>query len=245
MKKIISILLAVATLVFSTNVLADKGATVDDSRNSETTLPIEKSNMPCFRGGDTITISATGLVNGDELTVISYKVDETPADRTVQYVNQYVLSGDSQAITYKIRNIEPGVYCLDITDTDGTVPFYYTIGVTAEIVPNTNGANNDFAYIAYQPGGAGTPWHIGFVAKIKIYCDGGAIPDEEDIIPGISISNGTKSVIRQKAEAITLSNGAYEGDYEFEGEATYMYGVTVYNVTDGSEGTLTAEALTE
>lgn len=245
MKKAISILLAVATLAFSTSALADKGATVNTSRNksANAALPIEPSSMPCFRVGDTITITATGLADVDDLTVISYKdaVSPTLSDSTIQYINQYNLDATTKLIRYKIRNIETGIYHLDIIDDAGKVSFYYTIGkVDADILPNPsrNPGDNVQAYEAYQPDG--DKWSVGFVAKISIdYYDGGNISDLA-ILPGIRLSDTTDSKLSQMAAAITSSDA-----YEVGGEATYLYGVTVYNVTNGAQDDITAEAVTE
>ena len=249
MKKAISILLAIATIAFATSAMAAT-ATTSTSYNANSALPLSTSSMPTFRVGQTITITANSLdTNDGTLTVISYKDGATLEDAYVQYINQYDISSSSQTITYTIRDKETGVYHLELNDGTGKVVFYYTIGkVETALKTAGNDASNPDAYFAQPFNGK---WSVGFIGKIAIsYYDGGEIGDL-GVKPGFSFTDsGTgKTSAVKRTTAITNSTGSGDPErsavYELDGEATYLYGVTVYNITAGSQDDIRATITTE
>ena len=114
MKKAISLFLVLSVLCFATSAMAAIGNSgVTGSRNSVTTMPSDNSaSMPGFRPGDTISFNVTGLTADNELTLISYKMgsESNCSDSTVQYINQYTLTGTTQSVSYTIRNQASGIY---------------------------------------------------------------------------------------------------------------------------------------
>ena len=235
MKKAISILVAAAALAFATSAMAAVGGTTTTSRNSNSTFPTSAASMPSFRVGDTLTIEATDLASGNELTVISYKDGAAEKnDSTVQYINQYTLSDTSKSFDFVIRDEATGVYHLQLNDNANPVDFYYTIGkVTAELVTQANDASNSDAYYAKEYDGT---WSVGFVGKITV--DGG-VPSDFAVNPGFHMTEGAKE------QTYHLNSAPADGDYEVNGTSTYLYGFTMYKITAGHQGLIEADAVSE
>lgn len=137
-----------------------EGSTI---RNSNTVLQgsVEnKAAMPCFRAGDTLNFKVNGL-SGNQLTIISYKVDKDIANETVQYIDQRTISGTTDTIKYVIRNIDQGIYRVAVKDSTSSVyNLYYKVGTpTVETVKKDN-----MNYFIKQNNSDGT-YSIGFVGR--------------------------------------------------------------------------------
>lgn len=234
MKKAISILVAAAALAFATSAMAAVGGTTTTSRNSNSTFPTSAASMPSFRVGDTLTITATDLASGNELTVLSYKDGAEKSDSTIQYIEQYTLDNTTKSISFTIRDKATGLYHLQLNDGENPVDFYYTIGkVTAELVTQTNDASNSDAYYAKEYDGT---WSVGFVGKITV--DGG-VPSDFAVNPGFHMTEGANE------QTYHLNSAPADGDYEVNGTSTYLYGFTMYKITSGHQGLIEADAVSE
>lgn len=271
MKKVISILLAIATMAFATSAMAatDGDVAVSGARNAKTTFvsnPASVSNMPCFRsstkyykqvgttpnqteqtaGGDTININVSNLTSGRELTVITYKADAGTMDEsTVQYINEYT-TGASQTITYKVKDLDPGIYKLEINENGNKLSnFYYKIGsVEGSIIPGgVDGA--PFAY-TLEDQGDGT-YSVGFVGKVTV--DAGTDIRIDEIAPnaGFAIKIGGRSKqyfgfgVTNAAglgdnDNSGLSLNGLDQDIEIGGGYSVLFGTTVYNIPTTTSG---------
>ena len=245
MKKAISLLLAASVLCFATSAFAAT-ATVNTSRNGTTTMPTSAASMPCFRTGDTITFTVSGVTNGNELTVISYKSDAgTLTDSNVQYINQYTLNNTSKAFEYKIREQTSGTYVLKINDSTGTAAtFYYKVAnLTATIY---NGSS-------WVSSGIGTPymakysevrgkWSVGFIGKITkdnnsvTLTEAGVHPGFEIVKGGYDKKYGFDTGVNSGKAVSALENGSFQAD----GGLSYIYGVTMFDVPNKDGFTVTA-----
>ncbi len=265
MRKVISLFLAVAVLCLSTSAMAAPTAgTVSGMRKStNNTLQGSESStssMPCFRPGDTISFSVGSVVSGEELTVISYKNGETPDDTTVQYINQYTLSSSSQSISYTIRNLDSGVYMLKFTgSTSGSATFYYKIGnATVQVLDNDDKDGNGKGtfvtgygdpYIMKQMDGVGGTWSIGFIGKVTVDSADVTLSDI-GATPGFEITNGSKThsygfgQTGQKTVA-NLESVTGNAKLEISGSYSFIYGLTLYDVPNGTENSYTAQAVVD
>ncbi|MBR4723328.1 MAG: hypothetical protein IK072_01160, partial [Clostridia bacterium] len=250
MKKAISLFLAASVLCLTTSALADiETGTVTRTGgaiyNGKTTLQSDynnKSNMPAFRPGDTINFDVTGVTSGKELTVISYKYgaeSDGLVDGEVQYINQYTLASASQPISYKIREQASGVYKIVFNDTVNTVAtFYYKVGNATAVMLNKGGQTAGTPYLSLQADD-GT-WSIGFLGKVTI--------DSADISltdigahPGFTVTESggqTKTYafghgVNSSKTVAGLQNTTQIA--EVSGSYSFIYGLTIYNVTADDE----------
>lgn len=267
MKKAISILLAAATLAFATSAMAATSTSTVANQSSNTVFvgsATSYATMPCFRPGDSVhfTISDEGsnIAEGKDITLITYKYNQTKSDSTVQYINQYTATGSGDAVDYVVRDIESGVYQLDIkVGNETTYTVYYKIGnVDAMMIPS-NG--NDYAYVI-RNNGDGT-WSAGFVGKVTIDAPNTSL-SEIGAEPGfrISIDGGNTwkkfnftdsqvedfSVVNTSSyqEGDALTDLTLSEDSELYGGYSFVYGVTMYKITSGANANaIRVEAITD
>lgn len=171
MKKLVLVLCTVMAICCAGSAFAatsdgtlQEGST---SRNNNTILQgsVEnKAAMPCFRAGDTLNFSVSGL-SGSQLTIISYKVDKDIANETVQYIDQRTISGDdTDTIKYVIRDIDQGIYRVAVKDSNSSVyNLYYKVG-TPKVETVKKGNMN---YFIKQTNSDGT-YSIGYVGKANM-----------------------------------------------------------------------------
>lgn len=227
MKKLISVLLAVSTLALSTSAFA--APAVSDRNPAATTLADNSTDtLPCFRNGDTVTFNLTGLT-GPQLTLISSKVGATAGNDTIQYINQYTVSGGAQSVTYKVRELTDGTYNILIKDGDAAVvDYFYTVAnpsvallkasadATDYVVAKN--ANNDQAFAA--------------VASVE----GANFTASGVTSVGFTLTDGTKNATSATLSAATLDSIASE----VNGKLNVVYGITVKGVANGVTVTPTA-----
>ena len=266
MKKAISLFLAVSVLCFATSALAaiGTGTVTGDVRNGQTTMPqsYTLASMPCFRTGDTITFTVSGVTSGRELTLISYKYNASLTNATVQYINQYTVS-DDVPISYTVREQASGVYVVQINDESGTVAtFYYKVG---NVSVSTVTQSGEVTYPTY-----GTPylthqysadkWSIAFIGKATI--DGSLIKfgdvnatfgfEFSDTSTGTNIHG--KSSGQATGTGHTVTGAALDSFFadlltdngvsvEINGSYSVLYGLTLYNVPNSSYDKVTARAV--
>lgn len=263
MRKVISLFLAVAVLCLSTSAMAAPTAgTVSGMRKSTNNTLQDSasstSSMPCFRPGDTISFSVGSVVSGEELTVISYKNGETPDDTTVQYINQYTLSSSSQSISYTIRNLDSGVYMLKFTgSTSGSATFYYKIGnATVQVLDNDDKDGNGKGtfvtgygdpYIMKQAND--NTWSIGFVGMVTVDSADVTLSDL-GATPGFQITNGPKTKsygFGQEGQKTVANLESVTGNAKLEisGSYSFIYGLTLYDVPNGTQNSYTAQAVVD
>jgi len=260
MKKVISLFIAVAVLCLATSALATPTASnVDGERNNQSSFGATNSGtMPCFRPGDTITFDLNSLASG-EVTLITYKdgSESSLSDSNVQYINQYTVTSGSSEVTYTIRDQASGVYVLKVNDASGTAAtFYYKIGnATVTLIGKENGVTT--TYNTSTPGTPyriaqtkdGTSYSVGFLAKVTL--DSGVSLTEIGANPGFAVKKDSGAE-KKYGFGVNNSNGAdnssksvaslQDAAYELEGEYSFIYGLTIYNVTSTSHG-LTARAI--
>ena len=257
MKKVISLFLAATVLCLTTSAMANPstGSTVTGERNGVNTMPTSTSTaMPCFRPGDTINFTVSGLTSGEELTIISYKNGATPADANVQYINQYTVSGN-QAVSYTIRNQVSGIYKLVLTGTqNNSSTFYYKVGREPSLQAMTGNGENSGTFT----GNSGTPYVLHYDAPSNTYSIGfiGKITFENDSVnfsdigahPGFSITHG--GTTKEYGFGLDI-NGVDNTDktvanldgLEIAGSYSFIYGVTVKGIPVGQQTGWTAQAV--
>lgn len=249
MKKAISLFLALSVLCFATSAMAatNRINTVGNApRNSVTEFGSEynSASMPGFRPGDTLSFNLNALTVSNELTVISYKYNETLSDSTVQYINQYTVDSASKIIPYTIRDLDSGVYVLKFNDdAEEVATFYYKVGTaTVELVQSQNSTVSAGTLgTAYRKQKIGNTWSIGFIGKVTIDSNKVNLADI-GATPGFTVDMGngksTKSYFGQSGNKTVadLDRTALE----ISGSYSFIYGVTVYNVTDGQQDNIKA-----
>ena len=248
MKKLISAFLAVGMLAFAASAAsAATVASVTGGRNGQTgyvTSFSNKSSMPCFRPGDTINFTVSAVTSGNELTVISAKCNDSGgagalSDSTVQYINQYTLSGSSQPVSYKVRDLEDGIYLVKINDSVGTVAtFYYKVGDPSVELIIQSGASAGTPYVAYQHAGG---WSVGFVGQVNMSSPDISLADV-GATPGFEVTNGsvTKTYGVDGSDLDDFVDDVM-GANEITGAWSVTYGMTMYNVP--AQNSVTAEAV--
>lgn len=230
MKKLISVLLAVSALALSTSAFAAPDVSDVSNKNpNATTLAEERTGiLPCFRNGDAVTFDLTGLT-GSQLTLISSKVGATAGNDTIQYINQYTVSGGAQSVTYRVRELTDGTYNILIKDGDAAVvDYFYTVAnpsvaiLTASADPTdyvvAKNAKNDQAFAA--------------VASV----DGANFTESGVKSVGFTFTDGTKKATSSTLTAAELDNIAGE----VKGKINVVYGITVTGVGEGVTITPTA-----
>lgn len=253
MKKAISLFLVLSVLCVATSAMAatNRVNTVGQApRNGVLTFgaAYNSASMPCFRPNDTLSFDLSALTVSNELTVISYKYNETLSDSTVQYINQYTVDSASKTIAYTIRNLDSGVYVLKFNDDANEVAtFYYKVGkAMVVLVPSQNGATvsaGTFGDPYRMQQINGDKWSIGFIGKVTIDSTEVSLSDI-GAKPGFTVKNtstGTsaKSYFGQ-SDNKTVANLESSPAYEISGSYSFIYGVTVYNVTNGQQNNIKA-----
>lgn len=247
MKKAISILLAVTAFAFASSAMA---ASVGDisNRKGTTAFVTDSSSisaMPCFKNGDTVTFDVSELLSGTQLTVISYKVGEDGDADYIQYINEYDLSSTSKTITYTVRDIEPGMYVLQLNGNGFEIgKFYYTVDIGAVLLTaedaGRSAESNSTAYVM-QDKGDGT-WWIGFVGKVTIYDTTQYVSDMAPNVGFVITKDGaSKKYGFGVGDNALLTPPDMDNLVEVAGSYSFVYGVTMYNVPDGEEDTILAE----
>lgn len=254
MKKVISLFLAVSVLCFATSALAAPamGSAGGDLRNNVTAFPGDSSlGMPFYKQGDTISFNVSGVTSGNRLTVISYKLGgeaEGLVDSEVQYIEQVILGANNHNIEYVVRNQDSGIYAVRINDEEATAAvFYYAVGdVTATMLKRETSDVLGTPYLKLQDDN-GT-WSIGFLGKVTI--------DSADITlanigatPGFTVTESggeTKSyafgagVNETAGKTVAGLEATRFADAEVSGSYSFIYGLTIYHVTDGHEENFSA-----
>lgn len=256
MRKAISLFLAASVLCLSTSAMAAPGTSaVTGSRNSTTTMPTSTgSSMPCFKPGTTITFNVTNLTIGDEVTLITYKNGDTPSNSTVQYINQYTAEATTQGISYTIRSGLPqGIYELEINGGGTVSKFYYKVGdATVVALHNSNrdgrtsggtfntGYGNPYIIKQAENG----TWSVGFVGKVTVG-SGEITLSDLGANPGFAIKEGANTKKYGYGVGGNKAVSALEGTtkYEVNGSYSFIYGLTMYNVENGHQNSITAEAV--
>ena len=271
MRKAISLFLAAAVLCLSTSALADVGTTnVANSKNGQTTLNStyagsggRTATMPGFRPGDTISFDVTGVTNGNEMTLICYKYGAESGgldNSEVIYINQYTLTKISKDISYKIpASAESGIYKVVINDSSNPVAnFYFKVGTATVSVLNGNGRGNvdgnrtNFV-TGTEKGGPyilkkiGDTYSVGFVGKVTVP-SGDIRLQDIGANPGFAITDGTTTKqygFGINVDGVTLKSvaGLDSTVAEVNGSYSIIYGVTMYNVPDGSQNLIKAQAV--
>ena len=254
MRKAVSLFLAAAVLCLSTSAMASPtaGSITSTVRNGDTSMPSSASStstMPCFRPGDTITFNVSSLTSGEQLTVISYKEGSSASDSTVQYINQYTVSGD-QTVSYTIRSQASGVYKLVFNGSvNGTANFYYKVGNATMKIINGNG-NGGGSYVVNGPGSpyriyqdpVSDNYSVGFIGKVTI--DSGDISLMDiDANPGFEITESGGKTHKynfgsgvNSGKTVANLNDLRGSGIEVSGSYSFIYGLTLYNIT-GSTST--------
>jgi len=238
MKKLISSALAVAAIVCATSSLAatSDGTLGSESRNDVTALQkvdTETSSMPGFRGGDVISFNVGNLISGNNLTIISYKLNNEDSlnNATIQYINQYEIDEVTKNVEYVVRdNVEDGIYKLSLNGNDNSevINFYYKVGNPEfSVVP---GDGTSYKKIeSYQSGGQ-TKYAVGFVAKAVLGSNDVSFPDVGVSELGFTFTaNGTtitQKLTQEPFDAIAEAQKYIESD----GGIAFVYGVTVYGI---------------
>ena len=270
MRKAISLFLAASVLCLATSAMAAPSvSSVTGDRNGVNSLPTSSSAaMSCFVPGGTINFDVSGVTSERELTVISYKdgSEGSLSDSNVQYINQYTLTDTltdtSKHISYTIRDLPYGRYVLKINDSSGTVAtFYYKVG-DAEVVLLTDELGG------YVDGDYGTPYltgladdgtySIGFLGRVTIGSSEISLADL-GAHPGFLIKEGSGTAKRYGFGLDTRSsNGDTDAGsnnlaktianldaMEITSDSSYsfIYGLTMYNVTSGRQNNITAQAV--
>lgn len=252
MKRAISLFLALSMLCFATSAMADvTNSGVTGSRNNLSTMPTaaNSNSMPCFRPGDTISFNVSGVTKDEELTVISYITGSASnlSDSTVQYINQYTLTGTTQAISYTIRDEASGIYAIKINDSVGSTvaTFYYKVGrATAVLVQGQSSTVSAGTFgtpyrMVQMPDGT---WSIGFIGKVTL--DSTVVNlMEMGATPGFTVKNTsnsktTKSYFGQTGNKAVID--LHGTKYEINGSRSFIYGLTVYNVPNGNQDNIQA-----
>lgn len=157
MKKAVSSLLVVVALFTATSAMAATGISdVETSKNGIKTFAADATNqdaMPQFQAGDQVSFEITGTKADDDITLITYKYNEEPSNSTVQYINQYVAKGETQAVSYKVRDLSEGVYQLKVKVSDEEVKtVYYSVGTSAVSTVAVTGVQLDRATMTLKAG---------------------------------------------------------------------------------------------
>lgn len=251
MKKIALVLCAMMTLSCMNSVFA---ATVSDtttsSRNTtESFATVSTDSMPSFRAGDTLSFNVSGLAEGTQLTIISYKVNGGEiGNDTVQYIDQRTIKSDTDKVEYKIRDINDGIYCVAVKDGNSSAyTLYYKVGTPkVEVI---KGAGNTDYYVTEENKDANgnTVYSVGYLAAASFKTDELSLEDygisgfgfryslegyeDADVAPTEAQVNELKKQIDE------WINGN-----EVQGEFSFYYINTIKNVPAGDEGNITAKA---
>lgn len=246
MRKLVSTLIAVCAVAVNVNTFAapTPGDLVNSSRNGKTELvntTLALADLPTFRANDIIKFDVSGLRSGKHFTLISYKVDEKDlTNNSVQYINQYTLTGDSHTIEYRVRDISEGIYQITLNansdEPDDVATFYYKVGTPkVELIPAEEGKY----YIRFQDNKNGT-FSVAFVAKATIGTADVSFSEAGVASFGLDVNLGKDSsgndVIRTEKfegsidEIVTKFLETNKDNIEINGSYTIYYGLTVYNI---------------
>lgn len=250
MKKIVCFLLALCLAVPMTVASA---ASVSGSRNGINTAvsSYRTDNLPAFQVGDEIKFNLTGLISGNEVTVISTKWDASkqnitdPTSFNVQYINQYTLNSTSMTITYKVKETGDGIYALKIKDGNSDiVNFFYKVGsVDLSLIQIDGTAIKDAFGSPYviRDNGDGK-YSVGFIAKATIDDSNVTLVDLK-ARPGFQIKyDGGKTLSSYFEEAQLASLVQFVSKHEVSGKFSVVYGITVYDIPAADKDKFTAKA---
>ncbi|MDD6736480.1 MAG: hypothetical protein PUE13_09265 [Clostridiales bacterium] len=261
MKKIVLVLCTVMALCSAGSALAvtvTPDNTVNGSRNSNTELVTNENStnvMPCFRAGDTLefNISATGKT----LTIISYKLNSEIGNRTVQYIDQRDITATGDTISYKIRDIDDGIYLIALNDESGTIAkLYYKVGTPKfNVIKGKDGSKDTEYFIKEQHTDAqgNTVYSLGFAAKATIgsgvvsFSDAGVETfgfkfyeregKGEKELTSVNLDKGKFANLQKEITDIVKA-----GNNEIAGAYTIHYFDTIYNVPETVYANIRAEA---
>lgn len=246
MKKAISLFLAVSVLCFATSAMAISTNTLTGKKSGADEMPTTSGgSMPYFRNGDTISFNVSDVSSGKELTLISYKDDDTSA---VQYINQYTLSSLSEPISYTIPDTAAtGTYVIKINDEENTAAeFYYKVGnIKAELITNRNASTNTGTIVTGQgdpymiqlitEGEYNGKYSVAFLGKVTIADANGLTLSDLDATPGFEVEN--ISTNRKTTSKFGIgenpSVSALQGtmrNAEVGGDCWFVYALTIYSV---------------
>lgn len=253
MKKIVLVLCTVMALCSAGSALAvTTNNAVTGSRNSKTDLVTDSAStdsMPCFRAGDTLEFNISGLTVGKTLTIISYKLNCEIGNRTVQYIDQRDITATGDTITYKIRDIDDGIYLIALNDESGTIAkLYYKVGTPKFNVITNNDRNNYVAIKEFTGYDGKKLYSIGFAAKAEIGSTDVSFTDAGVKTFGFVFSDGTKSasmsLSAEKMAALQaeINEKIKANSAEITGSYTIHYFDTVYNVPADVYKNITAKA---
>jgi hypothetical protein len=135
-----------------------------------------QTNMLAVQNGDTINIAVTGVSSNSDVTLLSYKVGDTIDSTTIQYVDQYAVTGNSLDISFKVRDLDVGVYKLVVNDgtTGSAKTYYYKVGYPGLV--DENGATVKTYFLGYNVAGGdadGDTVSVAYRAKMT----GGSVKD--------------------------------------------------------------------
>jgi hypothetical protein len=99
------------------------GGTVQTETDSDA-----QTKMLAVKNGDTIQIAVTGVSSDKDVTLLSYKLGSEPNADTIQYVDQYAVTGNTLDISFKVRNLDVGVYKLVVNDGTSANTLFYKVG---------------------------------------------------------------------------------------------------------------------
>lgn len=250
MRKLVSVILAVASIVCTTSSLAatSNGTLSSASRNDIGTLESVETNvtsMPTFRGGDTILFDVGGLISGNTLTVVSYKLKDSVelTDATIQYVNQYPIDGETGTVEYVVRDTtEEGIYKLSLSGNDETemINFYYKVGnPVVAIIPND--ATKYWNIEQHDNGYA-----VGFVAKAVIGSNEVSLEELGIASLGFKFTANGKELISKLTQEQFDAISDAQKYYETDGSVAFVYGVTIYGIESVAQAdAINAEAYSE
>lgn len=252
MKKLALVLCTVMAICCAGSAFA---ATIDtsvtNSRNGKTTLQTENSEttkaaMPCFRAGDTLNFSVSGL-SGSQLTIISYKVDKDIANETVQYIDQRTISGTTDTIKYVVRNIDQGIYRVAVKDSNSSVyNLYYKVGTPkVELVNGTDEtANETTNYYVKRSEDNGETYLVGFMGKVNMGSTDVSLTDAGVKKLGFKFTaNGAEqfgNLTEADIEKIDADVKAKISDYEVNGAYSVYFIQTIYGVPSNEISNITA-----
>lgn len=204
--------------------------------------------MPCFRPGDKLTFEVNNLTKDSQLTLISYKAgEENPDDKTIQYIDQKEIKNDTDTISYIIRdNCLDGVYMISIKNgTDDLYKLYYKVGsvntklkTKSESVyyfMKTDGENVSVGYV----GTVTLPANCTF-ADIGLKTVGFKFTEEE-----AELTTKWLSVENTTLDTLLGAQNTANGKVETEGDTTFYFVETIYNVPNANVSGIKAEIVTE
>lgn len=250
MKKFALVLCAMMTLSCMNSVFASSVTNKDtESRNTvkEFTDSVT-GNMPSFRAGDVLKFNVSGLTNGRQLTIISYKVNGEIGNDTVQYIDQRTINASSNVVEYKIRDINDGIYCVAIKDENDTAAYklYYKVGTPKfEVIKGSE--NTDYYVKTEKTTDDGTVvYSVGYLAAAQFKTNELSLDDYG--INGFGFRYSLDGVdvdvapTLEQLEALKAQINELKDKTEGAGEFSFHYINTIKNVPENDVVNITAKA---